>query len=209
MRFRRKARFPCAQFPMLRIGSENFVPAGAGRQKRLSRGETAAIFRALCRKRSRAAKLESPSRNGSRSPGRAKSCGNMRRAGICFPRRAASASATWPSRPKSTRRTRIGSSRTCRSPDRVAFRFGRATLCGAARANRLRRIPAARQSLALPKQALAREFRKRPLREGDLSRTVCLRQGLWTEDLRTPPEQECSNGSLILLAVVLWRTFFG
>src|SRR5437660_6100604 len=35
-----------------------------------------------------------------------------------------------------------------------------------------------------------------------------LRQGLWTEDLRTPPEQECSNGSLILLAVVLWRTFF-
>jgi hypothetical protein len=24
-----------------------------------------------------------------------------------------------------------------------------------------------------------------------------------------PPGQECSNGSLILLAVVLWRTFFG
>src|SRR5256885_11334294 len=34
-----------------------------------------------------------------------------------------------------------------------------------------------------------------------------LRQGLWIEDLRTPPGQECSNGSLILLAVVLWRTF--
>ena len=33
------------------------------------------------------------------------------------------------------------------------------------------------------------------------------RQGLWIEDLRTPPGQECSNGSLILLAVVLWRTF--
>ncbi len=29
------------------------------------------------------------------------------------------------------------------------------------------------------------------------------------EDVRTPPEQECSNGSLILLAVVLWRTFKG
>ena len=34
------------------------------------------------------------------------------------------------------------------------------------------------------------------------------RQGLWTADLRTPPEQECSNGSLIHFAVVLWRTFF-
>ena len=38
--------------------------------------------------------------------------------------------------------------------------------------------------------------------------TFSFRQGLWTEDLRTPPEQECSNGSLILFAVVLWRTFF-
>ena len=36
-----------------------------------------------------------------------------------------------------------------------------------------------------------------------------LRQGLWIEDLRIPPGQECSNGSLILLAVVLWRTFSG
>jgi hypothetical protein len=34
-----------------------------------------------------------------------------------------------------------------------------------------------------------------------------LRQGLWIEDLQIPPGQECSNGSLILLAVVLWRTF--
>src|SRR5207253_4897798 len=32
-------------------------------------------------------------------------------------------------------------------------------------------------------------------------------RGLWIEDLRIPPGQECSNGSLILLAVVLWRTF--
>ena len=77
--------------------------------------ESAATFRALCRKRSRAAKPGNPSRNGSRSPGRAKSCGNMLRAGICFPRRAPSASATWRSRPKSIRRTRPGSSRTCRS----------------------------------------------------------------------------------------------
>jgi hypothetical protein len=51
--------------------------------------------------------------------------------------------------------------------------------------------------------------RKSPLRDTHLSRTVCFRQGLWTEGLRTPPGQECSNGSLILLAVVLWRTFFG
>jgi hypothetical protein len=35
-----------------------------------------------------------------------------------------------------------------------------------------------------------------------------LRQGLWIEDLQTPPGQDCSNGSLILLAVVLWRAFF-
>jgi hypothetical protein len=32
-------------------------------------------------------------------------------------------------------------------------------------------------------------------------------RGLWIEDLQIPPGQECSNGSLILLAVVLWRTF--
>ena len=46
------------------------------------------------------------------------------------------------------------------------------------------------------------------LHDGDLTRIVLLRQGLWIEDLRIPPGQECSNGSLILLAVVLWRTFF-
>jgi hypothetical protein len=33
------------------------------------------------------------------------------------------------------------------------------------------------------------------------------RQGLWNEGLRTPPGQECSNGSLTFLAVVLWRIF--
>jgi hypothetical protein len=36
-----------------------------------------------------------------------------------------------------------------------------------------------------------------------------LRQGLWIEDLQIPPGQECSNGSMILLAVVLWRASFG
>jgi hypothetical protein len=35
-----------------------------------------------------------------------------------------------------------------------------------------------------------------------------LRQGLWIEDLQIPPGQECSNGSMILLAVVLWRASF-
>jgi hypothetical protein len=39
------------------------------------------------------------------------------------------------------------------------------------------------------------------------ARTFALRQGLWIEDLQIPPGQECSNGSTILLAVVLWRTF--
>jgi len=46
------------------------------------------------------------------------------------------------------------------------------------------------------------------LHDVDLTRIVLLRQGLWIEDLRTPPGQECSNGSLIFLAVVPWRTFF-
>jgi hypothetical protein len=45
------------------------------------------------------------------------------------------------------------------------------------------------------------------LRDVDLARMVLLRQGLWIEDWRTPPGQECSNGSLILFAVVSWRTF--
>jgi hypothetical protein len=45
------------------------------------------------------------------------------------------------------------------------------------------------------------------LRQTHPSGRVYFRQGLWIEDLRTPPEQECSNGSLILFAVVLWRTF--
>ena len=38
-------------------------------------------------------------------------------------------------------------------------------------------------------------------------RKFLFRQGLWIEDLQTPPGQECSNGSMILLAVVLWRAF--
>ena len=42
---------------------------------------------------------------------------------------------------------------------------------------------------------------------GRLLERFAFRQGLWIEDLRIPPGQECSNGSLILLAVVLWRTF--
>jgi hypothetical protein len=29
------------------------------------------------------------------------------------------------------------------------------------------------------------------------------RQGLWIADLRTPPGQECSNGSMLVVAVVL------
>jgi len=40
-----------------------------------------------------------------------------------------------------------------------------------------------------------------------LARRFAFRQGLWIEDLQIPPGQECSNGSLILLAVALWRTF--
>ena len=35
------------------------------------------------------------------------------------------------------------------------------------------------------------------------SRVVKIRQGLWIVDLRTPPGQECSNGSMLCVAVVL------
>jgi hypothetical protein len=41
------------------------------------------------------------------------------------------------------------------------------------------------------------------------ARKFPFRQGLWIEDLQIPPGQECSNGSMILLAVVLWRASFG
>ena len=51
-------------------------------------------------------------------------------------------------------------------------------------------------------------FYKTRLHDADVARKFPFRQGLWIEDLRTPPGQECSNGSLILLAVVLWRAFF-
>ncbi len=54
----------------------------------------------------------------------------------------------------------------------------------------------------------ARFFYKSPLHDVDLAGKCAFRQGLWIEGLQTPPGQECSNGSLILLAVVLWRTFF-
>jgi hypothetical protein len=47
----------------------------------------------------------------------------------------------------------------------------------------------------------------RRLRDAHLAVRFAFRQGLWIEDLRIPPGQECSNGSLILLAVVLWRAF--
>ena len=47
------------------------------------------------------------------------------------------------------------------------------------------------------------------MRDANLAERFVFRQGLWIEDLRIPPGQECSNGSLILLAVVLWRAFFG
>ena len=51
-------------------------------------------------------------------------------------------------------------------------------------------------------------LRRQPgLRNANVRGKFDLRQGLWIEDLRIPPGQECSNGSLILLAVVLWRTF--
>ena len=51
-------------------------------------------------------------------------------------------------------------------------------------------------------------LRRQPgLRNANVGGKFDFRQGLWIEDLRIPPGQECSNGSLILLAVALWRTF--
>ena len=51
-------------------------------------------------------------------------------------------------------------------------------------------------------------FYESSLHDVDLAGKCSFRQGLWIEGLQTPPGQECSNGSLILFAVVLWRTFF-
>src|SRR5438046_365091 len=47
------------------------------------------------------------------------------------------------------------------------------------------------------------------LHDNDLARRFFLRQGLWTDALRTPPGQECSNGSLTFFAGVRRRTCFG
>jgi hypothetical protein len=57
------------------------------------------------------------------------------------------------------------------------------------------------------KAACLRDIQSSGLRVAILARKFAFRQGLWIEDLQIPPGQECSNGSLILLAVVLWRTF--
>jgi hypothetical protein len=57
-----------------------------------------------------------------------------------------------------------------------------------------------------PTAKAAEHLPKMQLRHLDLAANFSLRQGLWIEDWQTPPGQECSNGSLILLAVVLWRT---
>jgi hypothetical protein len=51
-------------------------------------------------------------------------------------------------------------------------------------------------------------FCESSLHDVDLAGKCNFRQGLQIEDLQTPLGQECSNGSLILFAVVLWRTFF-
>jgi len=51
--------------------------------------------------------------------------------------------------------------------------------------------------------------RRSGLHDANVGAKFDLRQGLWIEDLQIPPGQECSNGSLILLAIVLWRIFSG
>ena len=51
-------------------------------------------------------------------------------------------------------------------------------------------------------------FPKPRLHNANVAGKFRFRQGLWIEALRIPPGQECSNGSLILFAVVLWRAFF-
>ena len=41
------------------------------------------------------------------------------------------------------------------------------------------------------------------LRISSGARNFVVRQGLWIEDAQTPPGQECSNGSMLFVAVVL------
>ena len=58
-----------------------------------------------------------------------------------------------------------------------------------------------------PPVSTFRVVEEKRLRTGALRGKFRFRQGLWTEGVRIPPGQECSNGSLILFAVVLWRSF--
>ena len=99
MRFASRARFPWRNF-LVKNWKRELCSDGT-MQKRLSRAPGCAIFRALCQSRLRAARPGKPFRNGSRSPGREKSCRNMPPAVICFPRRAPNASAIWRSPPRS------------------------------------------------------------------------------------------------------------
>jgi len=57
-----------------------------------------------------------------------------------------------------------------------------------------------------PETPASKSHRSSELHAALVERKFAFRQGLWIEDLRIPPGQECSNGSLILVAVVLWRS---
>jgi len=69
------------------------------------------------------------------------------------------------------------------------------------------RLRAVKQTEVLQLANVRDLFYESPLHDVDLAGKSSFRQGLWIEGLQTPPGQECSNGSLILFAVVLWRTF--
>jgi hypothetical protein len=91
------------------------LPPSSQYQKEFVIPAAALIFRALCRKRSRAAKPKKRSGKDSRSPPAAKFCAANRHGVICFPLRMPSASGTSAKWRGSIRPTKRGSKRTSRS----------------------------------------------------------------------------------------------
>jgi hypothetical protein len=165
------------------------------------------MFRALCRNRLLAAKRVNQWQNVSKSPRAARCYGRNRRVGICFRRRMRNVDANWAKRHEWMIPMSPALRQTCRSAnsDRSSCDQSRAR----ARKSKEQDEPfhgvGANRSVRTCQRA--RFFYKSPLHDVDLAGKFVFRQGLWIEGLQTPPGQECSNGSLILLAVVLWRTF--
>src|SRR2546428_7233155 len=100
------------------FGGLVLLPPASKYQKEFVIRAAALIFRALCRKQSRAAKPKKRLGKDSRSPPAAKSCAANRHGVICFPLRTPNASGTSAKWRGSIKPTKRGSKRICRSVNR-------------------------------------------------------------------------------------------